>query len=88
MASQQLNIWVTTPDEKIMEFTLDANEPVEHLKALLEVEVHLSPIALLPAPVLRSASISPSCHSRSNGGAADGHRGERAAAGLRRSRAA
>ncbi len=49
MASQQLNIWVTTPDEKIMEFTLDANEPVEHLKALLEVEVHLSP-ALLPAP--------------------------------------
>lgn len=38
MASQQLNIWVTTPDEKIMEFTLDANEPVEHLKALLEVE--------------------------------------------------
>lgn len=39
MSSQQVNLWVTTPDAKIMQFTLEANEPIEHLKALLEVEV-------------------------------------------------
>lgn len=42
MSSQQVNLWVTTPDAKIMQFTLEANEPIEHLKALLEVETGIN----------------------------------------------